>query len=303
MKKTSILAAVFMFLPVTAWSRPPYPRSQAVKKVHELRKDISTINLLNGLNLSRKQMKQVLSLARLAEEARQYAASRMEETLTEAREAFSALKKEIKKGSPAQGHLPERAKLINNRLKDLHQDIQVDTSDRMQKIEARLRQVLTSGQIHIVSEFKPCLIPPDELGEPARAGQADPSSKIIKHLRRLRELPDWAWERRKERIVKRVVERIAKHFRLTDEEKDAEYARLSKLFERARALSEIDFEVEKLTLADEIKPRDRIDELQKEIEQRLPAHRKQPKLVRFLLDDRIIPILEDRLQKNELAGR
>lgn len=302
MKKLLVSIVVFMFIPA-AFARPPYPRSEAVKKIHELRQDISTINLLNGLNLSRKQMKQVLSLARLAEEARQYAASQMKEILPEAEEAFSALKEEIEKGSPAQGYLPKRAKLINNRLKDLHKDIQADMSNRMQQIEGRLREVLTAGQIHIVSEFKPCLIPPDELGEPARAGQADPSSKIIKKLRRLREMPDWAWENRKEFIVGRVVERIAKHFRLTEEEMDAEYARLLKLFDRARALSEIDFEVQKLTLANEIKPRDRIEELQKEIEWRLPHHKKQPKLTRFLLNDRIIPILEDRLQKNELAGR
>jgi hypothetical protein len=302
MKKIIVLIAVFTFIPA-AFARPPYPRSEEVKKVHELRQDISTINLLNGLNLSRKQMKQVLSLARLAEEARQYAASQMKAILPEAEEAFLALKDEIKKGSPAQGYLPKRAKLINNRLKDLHQDIQADMANRMQQIEGRLREVLTAGQIHIVSEFKPCLIPPDELGEPARAGQADPSSKIIKKLRRLRKLPDWAWENRKEFIVGRVVERIAKHFRLTEEETDAEYARLLKLFDRARALSEIDFEVEKLTLANEIKPRDRIDELQKEIEWRLPHHRKRPKLTRFLLNDRIIPILQDRLQKNEMAKR
>jgi hypothetical protein len=302
MKKIIVLITVFIFIPAT-FARPPYPRSEEVMKIHELRQDISTINLLNGLNLSREQIKQVLSLARLAEEARQYAASQMKEILPEAQEAFSALKEEIKKGSPAQGYLPKRAKLINSRLKDLHQDIQADMADRMQQIEARLRQVLTAGQIHIVSEFKPCLIPPDELGEPARAGQADPSSKIIKKLRRLRELPDWAWENRKEFIVERVVERIAKHFRLTDEEAEAEYARLLQLFERARALSEIDFEVEKLTLANQIKPRDRIEELQKEIEWRLPQHKKQPKLTRFLLSDRIIPILEDRLNKNELAGR
>lgn len=302
MKKIVVIAVVFWFIPV-AFARPPYPRSEAVKKIHELRQDISTINLLNGLNLSRKQMKQVLSLARLAEEARQYGISRMEEILPEAEEAFSALKAEVEKGSPAQGSLPERARLINNRLKDLHQDLQADMSNRMQQIEGRLREVLTAGQIHIVSEFKPCLIPPDELGEPARAGQADPSSKIIKKLRRLRQLPDWAWENRKEFIVEKVVERIAKHFRLTEEEMDAEYIRLLQLFERARALSEIDFEVQKLTLADAIKPRDRIEELQKEIEWRLPQHKQQPKLVRFLLSDRIIPVLENRLRNGELAGR
>jgi hypothetical protein len=302
MKPTVILAAVCLALP-SAYARPPYPRSEAVEKIHELRRDISTINLLNGLNLSGKQVKQVLSLARLAEEARQYGISRMQEILPEAEEVFPALKEEIEKGSPAQGCLPERARLINNRLKDLHQEVRADVSERIQRIENRLRQVLTAGQIHIVEDFKPCLIPPEELGEPARAGQADPSSKIIKHLRRLRELPDWAWERRRERIVERAVRRIAEHFRLTDEEQDAEHARLLNLFERARALSEIDFEVEKLTLADQIKPRDRIDELQKEIEWRLPHHKKQPKLVLFLLSDRIIPILEDRLRKSELAGR
>jgi hypothetical protein len=61
--------------------------------------------------------------------------------------------------------------------------------------------------------------------------------------------------------------------------------------------------VDKLTLANEIKPRDRIEELQKEIEWRLPQHKQQPKLVRFLLSDRIIPVLEERLRNAELAGR
>jgi hypothetical protein len=294
---------VSVFLPAAVWARPPYPRSDAEKKVHDLRRDISTINLLNGLNLTRTQMQKVLALARQAEEARQYASDQMKEAMSEAQAAFVSLKEEIKKGSPAQGYIPDRAKLINHRLKDLHQEIEQVTSERIEQLEARLRQVLTSGQIHIVSEFKPCLIPPDELGEPARAGQADPSSKIIKHLRRLRTLPDWAWERRKYVIVERVVDRISKNFRLTPEEQDAEYARLLKLFERARSLSEVDFEVEKVPLANQIKPRDRIQALQKEIERRLPAHRKQPKLVRFLLHDRIIPIMEERLKKNELAER
>jgi len=302
MKKMLVMIAAIMFIP-SAFARPPFPQSAAGEKILELRQDISTINLLNGLNLSREQMKQVLSLARLAEEARRYGISRMEEILPEAEEAFSALKAEIEKGSPARGYLPERARLINNRIKDLHQEIQADISSRIEKLESRLQKILTAGQVHIVSEFKPCLIPPDELGEPARAGQADPSSKIIKKLRRLRELPDRVWENRKEFIAEKVVERIAKHFRLTEEEMDAEYLRLLQLFERARALSEIDFEVEKLTLADAIKPRDRIEELQKEIERRLPHHRKQSELVRFLLSDRIIPILEERLRKNELAGR
>ena len=302
MKKTLVLTVLLCLVP-PAQARPPYPRSEAVKKVHELRQDISTINLLNGLNLSRKQMKQVLSLARLAEEARQYGVRRMEELLPEAQEAFSALRQEIEKGSPAQGYLPDRAKLINNQLKDLHQDIRADVTRRTEQFEARLREVLTAGQIHIVSEFKPCLIPPDELGVPARAGQADPSSKIIKKLRRLRQLPDRVWENRREFIAEKVVERIAKHFRLTEEEMDAEYARLLELFERARALSEIDFEVEKLNLANEIKPRDRIDELRQEIEWRLPQHKKRPKLTRFLLSDRIIPILEERLRNGEIAGR
>ena len=105
-------------------------------------------------------------------------------------------------------------------------------------------------------------------------------------------------------IISRIVDRLSKHkYHMTTNEKLEEANRLIEIVEKARAMSDTEFEIEKQTLAEEIKPEDIMAELRKEIELRKPNHGR-PRIsrsVRFLLNDRIIPILEERLENRMVS--
>jgi hypothetical protein len=72
------------------------------------------------------------------------------------------------------------------------------------------------------------------------------------------------------------------------------------LTEKVRGMSDADFELEKETLAEELRPEDMVHELREELEKRAPYMRriKLSKSARFLLNQRIIPILEERLSES-----
>jgi hypothetical protein len=276
---------------------PDATSAELREQVKELRQDIVIINLLNGLSLSRNQMERLLVIAKKASGPE--AASQTPETaevLNEARDAFTALRTEIQKGMPAQGEIPERAERAKQRVKQLNKHLLNQDSREMDRLQDEIRNVLTPGQLYLVERYQPCLIPADDISNPASYGQAEASQKVIGHLRRLRDLPEPVWNWRQEAIVRRVVGRLEEQVRLTDEERSSERERVSRLLKRVRALSDIDFEMEKTSLAKQLKPRIRIDELRDKFLWRLPhAKHRGSRLQRFFLNERIIPILAERL--------
>jgi len=270
-------------------------------KVIQLFRDISTINLINGMNLTKEQMEKVLTLAREAQRIRErYTADSGEimAALKETEEAYRALRAEIQKGTPARGNIPRRASRAKQSLKEQRDRGSRGITAELASLEDELEQVLTPEQLQVVNSFKPCLIPPKDLNNPVRAGQASSNVRAVKRLRHLRDISDSRWRERKEKMAERMVESFSRRrYRLTEEEKEAEKSRFLQLAEKVRGMSDVDFELEKEKLAQQLKPKDKIHELREQMNQRRP-YRSRPKvsrLVRYLLGDRVIPILEERL--------
>lgn len=288
--------------PALARPLPSGPQEEAFLKARDrvlrLHEEISTLNLLNGLNLSREQMTQILNLARQAQVLRRQVTSGSREvtgSLQEAESAFTALKAEIMKGA-ARGEIPARAQKINARLKELREKNLDQVTAGYEALTRKLTQVLTPEQLQVVETFKPCLIPPLDLRDPVRAGQAAPQG-LVKRLRQLREMPENAWQARREMIARNAVEKFHKHPRLSEEEKAAEAARLLALMEKARRLPAVEFEMEKERLAEEIHPKERLKVQRAEARARFQEENswKKSRLSRFLLGDAVVSVLEQRL--------
>lgn len=279
---------------------------QAQERVQRLHQDISLINLLNGLHLTREQMTKLLALAREARQVREQLFSQQYRAdLREAETAFTALKQEIQQGAPAKGEVPAQAARVNHRLKEVREQNWQQLAQSCQSLEARLGQVLTPEQVQVVQSFTPCLIPPKDLRDPVRAGQAAPHEGVVHRLRQLRALPEDRWQAFRDRIVDRVVEKISQKVKpLTAAEKQQEKSRLLSLADRVRQMPEADFEMAKENLVAELAPQSRLKELKAELEARgqhlAKAHRSP--LARYFLNDRIIPILEERLARGNMAG-
>jgi hypothetical protein len=278
---------------------------QAQERVHRLHQDISLINLLNGLHLTRDQLTQILALAQKARQTREQLFSRQyRAALQEAKTAFTALRQEIQKGTPARGEVPAQARRINHRLKEMRLQSFQQMRQAMQSLEARLNHVLTPEQVQVVKDFTPCLIPPKDLRNPVRAGQATSHGGMLKRLQRLRSIPADKWQTHRDRIAQRVVHKISKKVKpLTEAEKQEEKSRFLALADRIRQMPEVDFEMEKDKLIEELAPKARIKELKAEIKARHPRRGKHrgSRLTRYFLNERIIPILEERLARGPVA--
>jgi hypothetical protein len=272
------------------------------QKVEDLFQDISTVNLLNGLRLTREQTQQVLELAREAQQVRQGAkgdsVEGYQKALTDAESAYEAFKAAALKGEAPTGPVSNRASGAEQRLKDLRDRYSAEVEKHLKDLEARLDKVLTEGQKEVVASFKPCLIPPQNLRDPVRAGQAA-GDKPVQILTRLRSIPAAEWNNHKDEIAAKHVEMTEKHkFKmLSDQERAAEKARFLALAEQARAMKDTDFEMEKTRLAETLQPPDKRDALAEELRKRSPHG--GPELSRaghWLLSPRVVPLLEERLK-------
>jgi hypothetical protein len=310
-KKLVILAAIIPAFIATitfagakeGWS---VDEKERIKNVRNLLNDISTINLLNGLYLTEDQSREIMALAWEFKEFRSQNTISEDavEVLESAEEIFLTLRAEIQKGAPSRSELPKQASQINKRLKELKEAHHLMLEEKYLEYQERLNSILTEEQLSVVDSFKRCLIPPKDLRDPVRAGQASSNSGMVRMLRRLRTMPEEKWQVRKYRIVSRYVDRINKNkFRMTDSERLAEKERILNLIEEIREMPDVDFELEKESLAEKVAPEDKIAAIKKKIEFRKPrrGRAKMPKAVRLLLSERIIPILEERLAKHAVS--
>jgi IS1 family transposase len=308
---SSVLVIVFFTAPVFSIQDPLETKlddrlSKKREMIRNLFNDISTVNLLNGLYLTEPQMREILKLAKKAQRMKREFVEKKGtvymEVLNDAEQAYQNLFAEIMKGEPAkQGSRIEReAVRIEHQLKEITDKVMRTISDELSVLDQELSKILTPEQQQVINGFNPCLIPPKDLKNPVRAGQASSNDRVINMLRRIREIPSYTWNHRKYQFLSRHVERFSRlRSVMTEEEKEKEIKRLLILTEKVRSLSDTDFELEKETLAEELRPVNMVHELREELEKRVPYMRKPKvsKSARFLLNERIIPILEERISR------
>jgi len=155
-------------------------------------------------------------------------------------------------------------------------------------LERQVEQVLNPGQRQVLADYKPCLLPPKDLKNPVRAGQANDSTRTIKWLTRARTIP----KGKRADCVERLMEREAEHFGdLPGDQWNERADLLMRTIGKANRMSDVDFEISKEQLARKIERQDIRDELKSEInslarERGLPGviaqHMLKPKFIEQL---------------------
>jgi len=273
------------------------------EQIKDLFREVSTINLLNGLRLTREQTQKVLALAKEAKAVRSepLASNRnlYTQVMDEALVAYRAFKTAAQKGEPPTGQVSHRAAQAERRLKDVLDAYLAQCERSLRDLDARLQSTLTPGQLEIIEGFKPCLIPPQDLRDPVRAGQAAGKGPVnmISHLRRM---PEHEWRQRREQVAEFHLRKVEKHqYRMLSEaERSSEKQRLLGLLDKARAMSDTDFELAKGELAEAFRGEDKREALMEELRSRQPhGAPKTSKAGQFLLNESIIDVLQERLTK------
>lgn len=263
--------------------------------VKSLKEQINLYNLLNGLQLARSQILDILKLAEEADRLRRAQFSTPHQAVKEAEVTFSDVLKHLEKGRFAPKELELMAHARETRLMRLRRDYFA----KLNALEAKAWEILTPAQRVIVRDYRECLIPEADLKNPVNLGQAEASGQMVDLLTRVQALPEAGADAAIDKVIAELFVMMDKKLRLTAlGAADQEKARIKAVLLRVRGMSPIDFELQKADLAKEAKPRF-VDQLHREADQFQERMQKVvggvSKIGKQLLHPKVIPILRSRL--------
>ena len=279
MKKMFLLLVVLL-LPLVSGCQSVQPVSaQASPEIAGLRREVQLLNLINGLELTPEQMRFIIEKAQEAQELRQELQAEADlEEMTGVLEEFRAT---LMAGESVPPDLAQRLHAVEGPLRAAKEVYEAELTS----IAGEVEEVLEEHQLYALEQYVPCVIPPE--GE-LRVGQARGTGGGEAVLERLRALPAERFERHGKEIARRILERIREHMHgavvILDE--GAELERIAGLVEEARALSDVEFELQKASL---------VEELLASYEAARPQREPTAMIARHLLDPAIIPLLEEKL--------
>lgn len=121
------------------------------------------------------------------------------------------------------------------------------------RLAPQVDAILSESQKKIMEDFACCLIPPAALSDPVRAGQAEVSENRLQLLRRIRATPESAWPLACTNTINNLKGMyVAKNPGLTPAQIHEIESRLTDIFERARKMSDAEFEMNKDSLCAEL---------------------------------------------------
>ncbi len=262
----------------------------AEQRIQDLREDISLLNLINGLNLTQDQMKGLLALAKQARDLRRAYFDEASQTIGEAESSFRELKGVIEKNREIPRQVEARAGRANENIKLLAQAYLKD----LQGLSGKAKRLLLESQLVVIDEFKPCLIPPRNLKNPVRAGQADEGEAGVAMLGKLRQMPEAVFQARADFLAEEHVGRIERHLgKLPPHERQDAKRNFSEVVCKAREMDAVQFNLNKGELAASLRPERLVQKVGSRLEEQ--AYGKPDKVAKFLLSDRAIPMYEQRL--------
>lgn len=254
---------------------------EADNKLEKVRTQIHILNLLNGLELDKNQMRLILDMANQAETMRQEYKNLIAQKENQINSAYNEVLEVVKNGTVV---IPEDIAFKVHRIGQEVDKIKETAQKELTALVAKVKDVLRPHQLYVLDDYKPCIIPPVKQG---RIGQADDPQGFVKALERVYGMPQERYSSRRDEIVQKAIDRMKSKVPvgfIIDEEKLK--GKLLKAMDETRQMSEVDFALKKEEIAKEIKA------------QLLPE--KPPinigiKIERLLLQPEIIPILTERL--------
>ncbi|MBF0544428.1 MAG: hypothetical protein HQM08_08340 [Candidatus Riflebacteria bacterium] len=250
-------------------------------EIEKLREEISLLNLLRGLYLTTDQIDKLYEKAKIAEEIREKHFQDLQNLKKDVVSNFSSLKDSLYQ-SPG---LEEKAQSEANKAEKPLKDTNGAAKDKVAQLEDDTMKILTEAQMSILDGFKPCLIPPKDLKNPVRVGQAGNEGHLIKLAELIFLAPDDVWKTRGDKFLDKVMIKMQEEAgEMSKSTQEDLKNRLYKISDKIRSLKKVDFELQKPKLADELL----LINPHKALKQ---GHRQNGQVARFLLTTTALEVL------------
>ncbi|HUU90374.1 MAG TPA: hypothetical protein VM238_04105 [Phycisphaerae bacterium] len=116
----------------------------------------------------------------------------------------------------------------------------------------KVDRILTSAQKEGLTDFSCCITPPRSMTG-MRFGQAESGEQAVEILRRVRKIPDFLWPTVRDRVLAQAEEIAVAITPGADQQRKAGVReQVARIYERARALDDVNFEIDRHNLAAEL---------------------------------------------------
>ena len=234
--------------------------------------------VFNGLELTPDQMRFIVEKAQETQEIHEEL--RTGADAGEMAGMLEQFKTTLMAGENVSPDLVQRFHALKGRFHTAEDDYEAELT----RIAGEVEAVLEEHQLYALEQYVPCVILPEG---GLRVGQAQGTGGGEAVMEHLRAMPAGRFERESaRRVLERIRERLHGAALILDEE--AELERIEGLIEEARALSDVEFELQKESL---------VEELLAPYEAAHSQGGHAAVIARHLLDPAIIPLLEEKLAR------
>jgi len=283
MKRILIIAIIVSFI-VGMFSMTPPPtesaRNYSESEIRDMMRDIQTLNLINGLNLSQEQMQKLLPIAREVKQRQ----DKIQATFDRMNNEIYSVLKEMKSQLMSKSDVTEDLKRRYHRAEGEIKKQRVEYDERCKELSKQISEILNDNQKVVLREYHPCVVPVKSIANPERIGQAGGGEHLQRMMDRVRRIPEDRYPQVKQRILARIKERIKMHVR-DEKERETAVENLSKAMDQVRSLSDEEYEIKKGEIASNIRP-----------ERKKPRNVEQKFIDRFLLNPNLASILEHKIR-------
>lgn len=221
-----------------------------IKELQEIREEISLLNLLRGLYLSKDQVHTLMGMAQKLQTMRQELLGRIEADRAGVLATFAGLRDALYEAPGHEKAAQDKASALDDRFKEGKGAI----DDETWHLEQEAETVLTAAQRSVIEGFQPCLIPPKDLKNPVRVGQASADAGMLGKIADLiHAAPADLWQERGERLLARLTDKLEEESgTMTPATKGDLHKRLAATAATIRALSDVDYNLRREELAREM---------------------------------------------------
>lgn len=228
----------------------------------KLKADIVLLNLINGLNLTPKQMQIMYGHANHYKYDIQVAQNKKLQTYAMAQKSLQKIYLTLLRGNNPAPHSVKGLRMAQQACQKADEELQ------KAKIKHRwgVQAILNDQQKEAVRHFKACLLPPKDFKDPVRVGQAMNLSGQVEFMQRYREAGPVRRERMEERMYERLRKVIVRKTGIMDEGLlRTEVARMKATLKEAVKLNKVQFELKKNKLAEDLAFHNPHEKLRKDI--------------------------------------
>lgn len=213
---------------------------------------IKALNLINGLYLTESQMESILDVLYELRDLNDDFEAQAKQQRTSLEKAYANLKADLMDDDLVGEDAEREAMAQKSRIDQLA----LNYKRKRAALQEELNGIFTEKQLQIIQDYRPCLVPPktDANTRIGQAGGADIRS--IERLEQMRKLPVGEFSRLVSDAIARAIDYVETHEGLypLDQRRD-EIRRLADLAWEIYEMDEVEFQMRKAELAEEMKPR------------------------------------------------